>query len=202
MRFMAIVYSKWAVPLLTTINADIAKTSAQASSLLTPIVYAADLFEDEAKFLTGNFGFDGYMGVPGLMGADGKQVAAEFNVAWQTVEPALNPSLRALTSASGVVVSNTYATSLRLADTMPLVFSVPVLPSTLDGDGSDFEVTLNNGTTVARRQQACCRTSNTTNDRPLCSWVISAIASLLTLQEPATRPRWRSSTTARRCRCS
>ncbi len=59
MRFMAIVYSKWAVPLLTTINADIANTSVQASSLLTPIVYAADLFEDEAKFLTGNFGFDG-----------------------------------------------------------------------------------------------------------------------------------------------
>ena len=64
---MTLVYSKWAVPLLDTINADIANTSAQASSLLTPIVYEADLFEDEAKFLAGNFGFDGYMGVPGLM---------------------------------------------------------------------------------------------------------------------------------------
>ena len=95
---MALVYSEWAGPLLDTINADIANTSTLASSLLTPIVYGADLFGDEAKFLTGNFGFDGYMGVPGLMGADAEQTAAEFNVAWQTVDPALNPSLRALTS--------------------------------------------------------------------------------------------------------
>ena len=35
------------------------------------------------------------------------------------------------------------ATSLLRADTMPLVFSFPVLPTTLDADGSDFEVTLN-----------------------------------------------------------
>ena len=146
---MALVYTPWADPLLDTINADIANTSTLASSLLTPIVYGADLFGDEAKFLTGNFGFDGYMGVPGLMGADAEQTAAEFNVAWQTVDPALNPSLRALTSAAGLAgASGTFATSLLLADTMPLVLSFPVLPSSLDADGSDFEVTLSDGTTV------------------------------------------------------
>ena len=96
---MALVYSEWAGPLLDTINADIANTSTLASSLLTAIVYGADLFGDEAMFLTGNFGFDGYMGVPRLMGANAEQAAAEFNVAWQTIDPALNPSLRALTSA-------------------------------------------------------------------------------------------------------
>ncbi len=78
---MAIVYSEWAQPLLDTINADLANPSTLASSLLTPIVYGADLFADEAKFLTGNYGFDGYLGVPGLMSANGKRVAAEFNVA-------------------------------------------------------------------------------------------------------------------------
>ena len=146
---MALVYSEWAGPLLDTINADIANTSTLASSLLTPIVYGADLFGDEAKFLTGNFGFDGYMGVPRLMGANAEQAAAEFNVAWQSLDPALNPSLRALTSAAGLVgASGTYATRLMLADTMPLVFSFPVLPSSLDADGSDFEVTLSDGTTV------------------------------------------------------
>ncbi|WP_115126787.1 DUF4114 domain-containing protein [Synechococcus sp. GEYO] len=146
---MALVYSEWAAPLLDTINADIANASTLASSLLTPIVYGADLFDDDAKFLTGNFGFDGYMGVPRLMGANAKQAAAEFNVAWQTLDPALNPSLRALTSAASLVgASGTYATRLLLADTMPLVFSFPVLPSSLDADGSDFEVTLSNGTTV------------------------------------------------------
>ena len=146
---MALVYTRWADPLLDTINADIANTSTLASSLLTPIVYGADLFGDEATFLTGNFGFDGYMGVPRLMGADAEQAAAEFNVAWQTVDPALNPSLRALTSAASLVgASGTYATSLLRADTMPLVFSFPVLPTTLDADGSDFEVTLSDGTRV------------------------------------------------------
>ena len=146
---MVLVYSKWAGPLLDTINADIANTSTLASSLLTPIVYGADLFGDDAKFLTGNFGFDGYMGVPRLMGANAEQAAAEFNVAWQNLDPALNPSLRALTSAASQVgASGTYATSLLLADTMPLVFSFPVLPSSLDANGSDFEVTLNDGTTV------------------------------------------------------
>ena len=146
---MALVYSEWAGPLLDTINADIANTSTLASSLLTPIVYGADLFGDDAKFLTGNFGFDGYMGVPRLMGANAEQAAAEFNVAWQNLDPALNPSLRALTSAASQVgASGTYATSLLLADTMPLVFSFPVLPSSLDANGSDFEVTLNDGTTV------------------------------------------------------
>ena len=146
---MALVYSEWAAPLLDTINADIANASTLASSLLTPIVYGADLFDDDAKFLTGNFGFDGYMGVPRLMGANAEQAAAEFNVAWQTLDPALNPSLRALTSAASLVgASGTYATRLLLADTMPLVFSFPVLPSSLDADGSDFEVTLSDGTTV------------------------------------------------------
>ena len=146
---MAIVYSEWAQPLLDTINADLANPSTLASSLLTPIVYGADLFADEAKFLTGNYGFDGYLGVPGLMSANGKRVAAEFNVAWESIDPALSPSLRALTSASGLLgASGTYGTDLRLADTMPLVFSVPVLPSSLDASGSDFEVTLSDGTKV------------------------------------------------------
>ena len=38
---------------------------------------------------------------------------------------------------------------LVLQDTMPLVFSYPVLPATLDPDGSDFEVVLNDGSIVA-----------------------------------------------------
>ena len=44
--------------------------------------------------------------------------------------------------------SNSYETNLVLADTMPLVFSHPVFPPSMDADGSDFMVTLNDGTTV------------------------------------------------------
>jgi len=142
---MAVVYTRWADPLLDTINADIDNTSTLASSLLTPIVYGADLFGGEAKFLTGNFSFDGYMGVPRLMGADAEQAAAEFNVAWQTVDPALNPSFRALTSAASLVgASGTYATSLRRADLIS-DNAVKLTNSTI----ASFSITLNSGTLYA-----------------------------------------------------
>ena len=147
---MAIRYTTWADPLLDFINNDLAVTTGGASSLLTPINYNADLFADEAKFFTGNFGFDGYMGVPGLQGSNAQQAAAASNVAWESVDPSLNPATRALTSGASVVgIAAQYGVNLLLQDTMPLVFSYPVLPTTLDSDGSDFEVVLNDGSVVS-----------------------------------------------------
>lgn len=147
---MAIRYTTWADPLLDFINNDLAVTTGGASSLLTPINYNADLFADEAKFFTGNFGFDGYMGVPGLQGSNAQQAAAASNVAWELVDPSLNPATRALTSGASVVgIAAQYGVNLLLQDTMPLVFSYPVLPTTLDSDGSDFEVVLNDGSVVS-----------------------------------------------------
>ena len=147
---MAIRYSSLADPLIAYIDKDQENTSGRASSLLTPINYNADLFANEAKFFTGNYGFDGYIGVPGLLGPGGQQAAAHHNVAWESVDPGLSPTLRALTSAASVVGSKAvYGMNLLLQDTMPLVFSYPVLPTTLDGDGSDFEITLNDGSIVS-----------------------------------------------------
>ena len=146
---MAIIYTELADPLLAYIDADIANSSASASALLTPINYNADLFASEAKFFSGNYGFEGYIGIPGLSGTNGKQVAANFNIAWETLDPALNPALRALTSgASALGASGVYGTQLQLQDTMPLVFSYPVLPTTLNQNGSDFEIELNDGSIV------------------------------------------------------
>ena len=143
---MAIRYTSWADPLLDYINEDLAVSTGGASSLLTPINYNADLFADEARFLTGNYGFDGYIGVPGLQGGAAQQAAEQFNVAWESVDPSLDPAGRALTSGASVVgVAAQYGVNLLLQDTMPLVFSYPVLPTTLDSDGSDFEVVLNDG---------------------------------------------------------
>ena len=147
---MAIRYTTWADPLLDFINNDLAVTTGGASSLLTPINYNADLFADEAKFFTGNFGFDGLYGVPGLQGSNAQQAAAASNVAWESVDPSLNPATRALTSGASVVgIAAQYGVNLLLQDTMPLVFSYPVLPTTLDSDGSDFEVVLNDGSVVS-----------------------------------------------------
>lgn len=146
---MALIYTELADPLLAYIDADIANSSTSASALLTPINYNADLFANEAKFFSGNYGFEGYIGVPGLSGTNGQQAAADFNIAWETLDPALNPALRALTSgASELGASGVYGTRLQLQDTMPLVFSYPVLPTTLNQNGSDFEVELNDGSIV------------------------------------------------------
>ena len=73
---MTISYTPWADPLLDYINNDLAATTGGASSPFAPINYNADLFANEAKFFTGNFGFDGYMGVPGLVGSNAQQAAA------------------------------------------------------------------------------------------------------------------------------
>ena len=147
---MTISYTPWADPLLDYINNDLAATTGGASSPFAPINYNADLFANEAKFFTGNFGFDGYMGVPGLVGSNAQQAAAAYNVAWQSVDPSLNPTIRALTSGVAVFgISALTGVYLQLQDTMPLVFSYPVLPTTLDPDGSDFEVVLSDGSIVA-----------------------------------------------------
>jgi len=146
---MPIEYTGWADPLRAYIDTDLANSSGGASSLLTPINYNADLFAREAKFFTGNYGFDGYMGVPGLQNSNAQQAAAQYNVAWESVDPNLNPALRALTSGASVIgASAQYGVNLLLQDTMPLVLSYPVLPTTLDRNGSDFEVTLNDGSIV------------------------------------------------------
>lgn len=146
---MSITYTPLAEPLQDFIAADLANTSTGASTLLTPINYNADLFADHAAFLSGNYGFDGYMGVPGLSGTAPQQAASRFNVAWQTVDPSLAPAQRALTAAASLIgTASQYGVTSPLLDTMPLVFSYPVLPTSLNGDGSDFAVTLNDGSVV------------------------------------------------------
>ena len=99
---MTIRYTPWADPLLDYINNDLAVTTGGGSLPFSPINYNADLYANEAKFFTGNFGFDGYMGVPGLVGSNAQQAAATYNVAWQSVDPSLNPTIRALTSGVAV----------------------------------------------------------------------------------------------------
>jgi hypothetical protein len=147
---MTITYSELAEPLLSFLEADVSNTAELASSLLTPIVYNSDLFADNLSWYSGNYGFDGYLGVPGLQSSNPQQAAADSNIAWQNVDPDLNPAQRALTSASSILgASNSYETNLVLADTMPLVFSHPVFPPSMNADGSDFLVTMNDGTTVS-----------------------------------------------------
>ncbi len=136
-------------PLLQFVNASRADTSGTAASLQTPINFNADIFTVAPVLMTANYGFEGYLGVPGLNGtgdAD-RDIAAAYNVAWETLDPALGAAQRAYTSAvSTDNVNAVYGVDLLLADTMPLVFSNPILPTTLNP--TDFLVTLSDGSQV------------------------------------------------------
>ena len=152
---MAVRFTPLAQPLLDFVEQSRRDLSSTAASLLTPINYNADLFGETPVLLTGNYGFEGYIGVPGLTGTDAasQQVAADFNVAWQALNPALGAAQRAYTSAiSTDDASSMYGVDLVLADTMPLVFSLPLLPTRLDG--TDFRVTLNDSSQVTPQSAA------------------------------------------------
>jgi len=144
-----LVYSDLAIPLqeyLDAVNADQVPNSA---ALATNIVLGADFYGAQPRIITANYGFDGYMGVPGLVGTDNAaRLAAQAHaVAWQDLDPSLDASARAYYSAVGVATfSALYGVNVLLADTIPVVFSHPVLPASVSPEA--FRITLNDGRMV------------------------------------------------------
>ena len=150
-----VVFTPLAAQLIQFVNASRTDMSGTAASLLTPINYNADVFAATPSIITANYGFDGYLGVPGLNGTTetDREIAAQYNVAWETVDPALNATQRAYTSAASTDnVSAVYGVDLLLADTIPVVFSNPVLPTTLNS--TDFLITLSDGSQLTPQTAA------------------------------------------------
>lgn len=144
-----VLFTPLAQALIQFVNASRMDMSGTAASLDTPINYNADIYAAVPTLMTANYGFDGYMGVPGLNGTSAvdRAIAAAYNVAWDNVDPALGAAQRAYTSA--VSTDNfeaAYGVDLLLGDTMPLVFSNPLVPTTLDP--TDFLVSLSDGSQV------------------------------------------------------
>lgn len=147
---MEIQYTPLADRLLDTLAADRTNTSARSASLNTNILLAADLFNRfEGSILTANYGFEGYMGIPGMDGTDSnaRDIAFANNVAWQNLGNVTATSQRAYTSAvSTDNVASIYETTVEKGDNIPVVFSWPLLPATTDP--TDFRVTRNDGVVV------------------------------------------------------
>lgn len=144
-----VVLTPLAQALIQFVNASRTDLSGTAASLLTPINYNADIFTAVPTLMTANYAFDGYLGVPGMNGTSesDRQIAASYNVAWETVDPNLGAAQRAYTSAASTDnAAAVYGVDLVLQDTIPVVFSNPVLPPNLSG--TDFLVTLNDGSQV------------------------------------------------------
>lgn len=144
-----LVYTELAAPLLDYLERQKAEQVPSSSALARNILLAADVYGDQPRILTANYGFDGYMGVPGLNGTDAaaRDAAYAANVAWQDLDPGLNAPSRALYSAVGTsAFLAIYGVPALRADTIPVVFSHPVLPASVSPDA--FRITLNTGETV------------------------------------------------------
>lgn len=119
----------------------ISSPSIAYQSLLEDKLVNADLWGSTPEILSANYGFEGIEGVP-----DNETGVINAGGAWMNLTTP-DASFSAYTTAqspSGVAFGFGYATDH--ADAMPICFSWPVLPSTVNP--TDFRLTLNTGEIV------------------------------------------------------
>ncbi|NGM88163.1 hypothetical protein G5B35_12685 [Parapusillimonas sp. SGNA-6] len=137
-------------PLCMAQSTDPAKQTPAYIQLQRDVLINADLWTDKPQILAANLGFEGIIGVPGLMDAGDlpKAVAAGAgtNQDWAALDPV--PPLRNLTSAAGVigVAVAGFGATPQFADAMPIEVSWPLLPSSVSPD--KIAITLNTGEIV------------------------------------------------------
>jgi hypothetical protein len=110
-------------------------------SLMQDVLINADLWGSTPQILSANYGFEGIEGVP-----EGQASVIAAGGTWENVTTpgASYAAFTTATSPSDVAFGFGYATNY--ADAMPICFTWPVLPTTVNP--SDFLLTLNTGQTV------------------------------------------------------
>lgn len=126
------------------------KTFPAYVELRRDILINSDLWTDQPEILSAGYGFEGIQGIPTLLSAANLQAAVDagagVNLDWAELDPL--PPLRNLTSGAGslgIGIAGFGAFPL-FADAMPIVFSWPILPSTVSPTA--FALTLNTGQVV------------------------------------------------------
>lgn len=114
-------------------------TSQRNSVIFGDRLIEADLFSERPEIMSAGYGFEGIIGVRG-----GEAEVREAGGTWNTATCTLGgePPRRVLTSS----VQTSVMLPVELADAMPIVFSWPIVPSTLAA--TDFVIHLNDGTRV------------------------------------------------------
>jgi hypothetical protein len=116
------------------------------------VIINADIWARKPEMMAAGLGFTNIIGVPNLSTGDvplSKTLAVLAGGTWNNVRctngqtPPLSSFTSAVTPGS---VRTTYGQDVYYSDGLPVEFSWPILPSTLDAN--DFKVTLNNGTSV------------------------------------------------------
>ena len=116
------------------------------------VIINADIWAQKPEMMAAGLGFTGIVGVPNLSTSDvglSKTLTLLAGGTWNNVHCAggQTPPLSSYTSASTPSgVRTYYGQDVYYSDGLPVEFSWPILPSTLDAD--DFKVTLSNGTSV------------------------------------------------------
>jgi hypothetical protein len=132
--------------------ADTGEPTATSQLLRQDVLINADIWERQPRMMAAGLGFTNIIGVPGLSVDDlaGSEARARaVGGTWNTVSCATGetPALSAYTSASTPEqVAFAYGFPTTISDGLPVEFSWPIRPSTLDP--TDFRVTLSNGGSV------------------------------------------------------
>lgn len=114
------------------------------------VIINADLWTEQPEMLAAGYGFEGIIGIPQLMGEDNIDRAiaagAGVNLDYVGQDPAV--PLRNITSAASPIgiYGAGFGPGALFYDAMPIEFSWPLLPSTVDP--TDIQITLNTGEKV------------------------------------------------------
>lgn len=133
---------------MTTTNA--ATSMPAYIELHRDVILNADLWTDTPEILAAGYGFEGISGVPGVLTVNDLNLAALAGAGVNLDYAALDPTapLRNLTSAAspiGIAAAG-FGGTPSLLDAMPIEFSWPLLPSTVDP--TDIQLILNTGEVV------------------------------------------------------
>src|SRR6202161_4819464 len=137
---------------LATARSSVPATSPTYQALRQDVIINADIWAAKPEMMAAGLGFTNIIGVRNLStsnvalskplaGLDGRTLNNVHCTSGQT--PPLSSYTSAVTPSS---VRTTYGENVYYSDGLPVEFSWPLLPSTLDAD--DFKVTLSNGTSV------------------------------------------------------
>jgi hypothetical protein len=116
------------------------------------VIINADIWARKPEIMAAGLGFTSIIGVPNLSTSNvplSRTLAVLAGGTWNRVRctNGQTPPLSSYTSAATPAgVKATYGEDVYYSDGLPVEFSWPILPSTLDAD--DFKVNLSNGTSV------------------------------------------------------
>ncbi len=116
-------------------------------NLMQDVLINADLWDDTARIMSADYAFEGIQGVGTLSDTKTNESAViAAGGAWQTIATPNAPPTAFTTAITPANVYQTFGYPTYLADALPVCFSWPVLPSTVDRQS--FAVTLNTGAVV------------------------------------------------------